>query len=338
MDKPRLILSSDLVVTGQDARSLARLCKKGSLERVRHGVYLKTEDWSKQTPKAKYGFNAQAFRHLAPADPVFCFVTAGLLWGLWIVGVPRDLYVRTEVTAGGQSRNGVRRRIGAETDGIVRCGQLLITDKLTTTIALINKFSFPYAVAVCDSSLRPRESHGQVNSFSPPERESTDEAVWDTDCPQGLPLTKAQLVAAAHQLPSQAARDRTLSVIHFATALSGSAGESLSRAKMHQLGFPEPVLQKKYTLRDGSDAFVDFWFKELNLAGEFDGKAKYLRRDWGGGSMEERLWKEKQREDAIRAQGVRFVRWTWREVNNRTLLERLLRQAGLRQNTRHRQK
>ncbi len=107
---------------------------------------------------------------------------------------------------------------------------------------------------------------------------------------------------------------------------------------MHQLGFPAPVLQKKYTLRNGSEAFVDFWFKELNLAGAFDGKGKYLPADFGDGlSMTDRLWREKQREDSIWPQGVRFVRWTCQEVNNRTLLERLLRQAGLRQITTWRQ-
>lgn len=338
MDKPRLILSSDLGTTGQDPRTLAKLCRKGSLERLRQGVYLKKEEWTTLTPKAKYGLKAEAFGHLAPVEPVFCYVTAGLLWGLWIVGTPSELHVRTLVTAGGQSRNGVRRRIGKETDAFVRCGQLLVTDKLTTTIALIDKFAFPYAVAVCDSSLRPRDSRRQVNSFLPPGQESAAEALWDTDCPQGPPLTREGLIAAAMMLPSRAARDRTLAVIAFASALSGSAGESISRATIHQLGFPAPVLQKQFLLRDGSDAFVDFWFKELNLAGEFDGRAKYLRADWGGGSMQDRLWREKQREDAIRAQDVRFVRWTWREATNRALLERLLREAGLRQTNTRRQK
>lgn len=339
MDNPRLILSSDLAITGQDPRTLAKLCKKGTLERLRQGVYLETKEWSKLSPKAQYGLRAEAFRRLTPSEPVFCYATAALLWGLWIVGTPSDLHVRTEVTTGGQSRNGVRRRIGASSDGVLRCGQLLITDKLTTTLALINKFAFPYAVAVCDASLRPLDGRGQVNSFLPPGQKTTAEAVWDTDCPQGIPLTKEELVAAAQRLPSQAARARTLAVIKFSSAMSGSAGESLSRAKMHQLGFPAPVLQKKYTLRNGSEAFVDFWFEELNLAGEFDGKGKYLRADFGGGlSMTDRLWREKQREDAIRAQGVRFVRWTWQEVNNRPLLERLLRQAGLRQITTRRQK
>lgn len=338
MNTPRLILTSALAGTGQDARTLAKLCKAGFLKRVRQGVYVKTKNWSQLTPKTKYGLTAEALRHLAATEPVFCYVTAGLLWGLWIVGVPHDLYVRTEVTIGGRSSQGVKRFLGAPTDGVERCGQLLITDKLTTTIALINKFDFPYAVAVCDSSLRPLDSKTQVNTFTAPDREQSGDAFWDTDSPQGEPLRKDELLAAAARLPSRAARERATAVIHFASALSGSAGESISRAKMFQLGFPAPVLQQPFRLRDGKVAQVDFWFKELGLAGEFDGKAKYLRTDWAGGSMQNRLWEEKQREDQIRVQGVHFVRWTWQELLDTKAFAQLLRAAGLHQGKPRKQK
>ena len=335
MDKPHLILSSELGFTGQDPRTLARRCRKGTLKRIRQGVYLETKEWEELSRTARHGLKAEAFRHLAPTEPVFCYATAALLWGLWIVGTPSLVHVRTEVRDGGRNRNGIRRRIGAKSDGVVRCGQLLVTDKLTTSIALINKLSFPYAVAVCDSSLRPLDHRGQVNVFTAPGMETTAEADWLADCPQGQPLTREELEAAALLLPSRAARERTLAVIAFASPLSGSAGESICRAKMQMHGFPAPVLQKKFTLRDGSAAFTDFWFEELNLAGEFDGKGKYLRNGWGGGlPMEQRLWKEKLREDDIRGQGVRFVRWTWSDLQDRGRFEQLLRQAGLPQQRR----
>jgi len=306
--------------------------------RIRQGIYVDTSEWESLSRPAQYGLRAEAFRCLTPVEPIFSYATAALVWGLWIVGTPTALHVRTEATAGGRNRNGVVRHIGGASDGVVRCGQLLISDKLTTTMQLINKLSFPYAVAVCDSSLRPMDNKGQVNHFVPPGRESFGEAVWVTDCPQGPPLHLDDLKTAAMALPSQAARTRTLAVINFASALSGSAGESISRAKMHLMRFPVPVLQKEITLRDGSTAFVDFWFKEQKLAGEFDGKAKYMRRDWSGGSMEDRLWNEKRREDDIRGQGVRFVRWTWQEINDNNRFEMLLRQAGLPQTSTRKQK
>ncbi|WP_227878512.1 hypothetical protein [Arthrobacter dokdonensis] len=37
-------------------------------------------------------------------------------------------------------------------------------------------------------------------------------------------------------------------------------------------------------------------------AGEFDGRGKYLRKDWAGGrSLQDRIMAEKNREDQIRA-------------------------------------
>lgn len=337
MDHPKLIHSSDLALTGEDPRTLAKLSQRGTLVRIRQGVYVDKNQWRKLSKNAQYGLRAEAFRHLAVAEPVYNYATAAVLWGLWIVRTPEFLHVRISPVAGGRNRNGVRRRIGLPNDGIVRCGQFLITDKLTTTLQLISKLTFPYAVAVCDSSLRPQEYRGQVNSFAVSSSEVFGEAAWDTDYPQGQPLRKEDLIAAAQFLPSRAARDRTLAVIQFASALSGSAGESISRAKMHQMGFPAPILQQKFTLRNGQLALVDFWFKEVQLAGEFDGKAKYFRADWSGGSMEDRLWKEKQREDDIRSQGARFVRWTWQDIQDTDRFERLLRSAGLRQsNTRRR--
>lgn len=330
MNNPRLILPSDFRLAGQDPRVLAQRTKKGELVRVRRGVYTKSSDWTSANPAERYGLQAAAFQALAPRQPVFCHATAARLWGLWIVGLPNKLHVVTEVVTSGRSNNGVIRRTGSLTDNVVQCGSFRLTDKLTTAFALIRTLSFPYAVAVCDSALRrPEQKHAVNHMVSLHLRPLAQEPSWETDGPQGPAVTPYEFRELAALLPSRAARERALTVINFASALSGSAGESISRARMHQLGFPAPILQKEFTLRTGKAAFVDFWFRDLGLAGEFDGKAKYLRADWDGGSMEERLWKEKLREDDIRSQGVRFVRWTWCEVDNRNTFEQLLRRAGL---------
>lgn len=330
MNNPRLILPADLRLIGQDPTVLVRRCNKGELVRVRRGAYTKSTDWNELGLLSRYGLQAAAFQALTPRQPVFTHASAALLWGLWIVGVPRRLHVVTDVVTSGRSKNGVIRHVGSLEQNTVRCGPFLLTNKAVTTMALIKELSFPYAVAVCDSALRNPDDRQAVNQFAVADTVRTaHQPLWVTDGPQGAAVPVGDLLNAAEHLASRAARERTLAVVNFASALSGSAGESISRAKMHQLGFPAPVLQKQYTLRDGSDASVDFWFKEQNLAGEFDGKTKYLRADWGGGSMEERLWKEKRREDDIRGQGVGFVRWTWHELRNREQFAALLRRAGV---------
>ncbi|MHA7269738.1 hypothetical protein [Arthrobacter sp. HLT1-20] len=331
MNNPRLILPSDLRLVGHDSRKLAQLHNKGELVRIRRGVYAKTTDWNNSCPAQQYGLRAAAFQALASRQPVLCHATAALLWGLWIVGMPAKLHVVTEVATSGRSNNGVIRHVGSSTQGVVQCGQFLLTDKLTTTFSLIKALSFPYAVAVCDSSLRTPEPRHAVNQFAQPGADSRlHETSWLADGPQGPALSLADLRDAAGQLASKAARERTLAVINFASHRSGSAGESLSRAKMHQFGFPTPELQHPFKLLNGHNAAVDFWFDEQKTAGEFDGKGKYLRSDWGDGlSIQERVLKEKRREDQIRALGVNFVRWDWAEMMNRERFIGLLRQAGI---------
>lgn len=333
MNMPRLILPSDLECVGRDRRALVSMCNKGELTRIRRGVYVLAKEWEQLRPLQQYGLRTSALQHAARQQPVLAHETAGVLWGLWIVGTPKLIHVMTEVTSGGRNENGVIRHRGSLTDGVLLCGPFRLTDKLTTVMQLIVNLDFPRAVAVCDSSLKAFDRQRAYNNFDQIGADPrTLDPTWQTAFVQGATLQRGELQTAANKLPSKAATMRAQTVINFASSLSGSAGESLSRAKMHMFGFPAPVLQKKFTLRDGHDAFTDFWFKEINLAGEFDGREKYLRAGWGKGmSIQDRVMREKDREDAIRAQGVGFVRWTWAEMMNGERFIYLLRQAGLRQ-------
>lgn len=79
--------------------------------------------------------------------------------------------------------------------------------------------------------------------------------------------------------------------------LSESPGESLSRLRMKEYGFPDPVLQQ--VLRVGSQflARVDFYWRRWRLVGEFDGMGKY--------ETGQTLAQEKVREDDLRDRGSR---------------------------------
>ena len=336
MNTPRLISAAQYDRCGRDRRKLATRQQRGELVRVRRGIYVETAEWKNLSGKERYGLRALACAQLAVREPVFCHATAALLWGLWVVGTPQKLHSVTEVTSSGRSSNGIVRHIGSRTEGIQRCGPLLITGKRTTTMELISTLAFPYAVAVCDSALRtPRRDRG-INHFEDPDADLFQwAAVWELDEPQGAALLPEELRAAAELLPSKAARSRTLRVIDFASASSGSAGESLSRVKMFELGFPRPVLQEPFLLTEDRDALVDFWFKKERIVGEFDGMGKYLRSDWGKGlSLTDRIMAEKRRENQIRAQVSGFARWDWKDLKNTEQFVFILRQAGLRQGPR----
>jgi len=119
--------------------------------------------------------------------------------------------------------------------------------------------------------------------------------------------------------------------VAFADGRAESPGESLSRARMHELGFPPPRLQVEFARgSEGSDR-VDFDWPEFGLFGEFDGDAKYLdARMRAGRPIEQIILAEKKRTERItRRWRRREVRWDWRTAWSPDRLRRCLLEAGL---------
>jgi hypothetical protein len=111
--------------------------------------------------------------------------------------------------------------------------------------------------------------------------------------------------------------DRALNI---AQGRSESPLESLSLARFAELGFAQP--QQQHGILIGRDRYrVDFFWPEVGVVGEADGRLKY--------SSNEDLWREKRREDAIRREVAGFIRWTWTDAWTSTPLGALLRSAGI---------
>ncbi|MFZ3451651.1 hypothetical protein [Arthrobacter sp. 7Tela_A1] len=77
-----------------------------------------------------------------------------------------------------------------------------------------------------------------------------------------------------------------------------------------------PELQKSFNSPGGRLlGRTDFFWKQQELVGEFDGTVKYGKTQTDGRAQPEHaLLQEKRREDAIRATGVGFLRWSWSEL------------------------
>jgi hypothetical protein len=96
---------------------------------------------------------------------------------------------------------------------------------------------------------------------------------------------------------------------------SESPGESVSRVRLHQDGLPAPEPQQDIYDEDGRlVARVDFFWEEQRTIGEFDGKIKYGRLLKPGQSIEDVVFAEKVREDALRDLGWQIVRWLWADL------------------------
>jgi hypothetical protein len=120
-------------------------------------------------------------------------------------------------------------------------------------------------------------------------------------------VTRGELVAAvlagAHRPGiAQAARALGLS-----DGRAESPLESRGRLALGASGLPRPELQVEIHDATGFIGRVDGWYEEAAVAVEFDGKVKYTDPRYAS-SPGDVLWKEKRREDRMRAVGIRVVR------------------------------
>jgi len=115
--------------------------------------------------------------------------------------------------------------------------------------------------------------------------------------------------------------------VDFLDVRSESPGDSVSRVRLMEEGLPRPEPQQEIFGRDGRlVARVDFGWKEHKTVGEFDGKIKYGRLLKPGQRIEDVLFEEKLREDAVRDLGLQVVRWISRDLYRPGVLrERVLR-------------
>ncbi len=94
-----------------------------------------------------------------------------------------------------------------------------------------------------------------------------------------------------------------------------SPGESVTRVQFYRYGIPEPTLQYPVRRRDGRTVGIaDFSWEDHRHLGEFDGKVKYLNLLRPGESPSDCVFREKQREDAMRADRRGMTRFVWSMV------------------------
>jgi hypothetical protein len=282
-----------------ERRALARDVERGLKVRLRRGVYASAEEVELLDSAGRAVVHMRALDAVSPERPVFSHWSAVVLHGLPFL-VERTSVV--EVTDPGRSRavDGTRLHIIALTDSdVAEVGGLLCTSPARTVIDVAGGAAFGQGVAVADAALHARRVH-----------------LGDLD-------------AARRRAGFRRSFKRIDDVLAFADEACESPGESLSRATMHRLGLPTPVLQ--HTIRDagGFVARVDFYFPDQHAVGEMDGKAKYVDPKMNKGDPARVVYEEKLREDRVRALGLGVARWGWAEASNPLLLGRRLAAVGV---------
>jgi hypothetical protein len=283
---PDLLRRRELLAAGVTADEVRRLLHTGDLVAVRRGAYARRGTMPAD-PVSRHALQARAAVRELTAGAVVSHASAAVLHGLPLWNIP---LTRVQVTR--NRRSGARRtatldvRAAAlDADETVLVGPTTVTSAARTVADLARTVPFEQAVVVADAALH-----------------------------RGL-VTRSDLVEALARAPHRPGNPRARRVVQFADGRSESVGESRSRYALHLARLPTPDLQWVVHAVDGAQlARVDFAWPAAGVVGEFDGRVKYGRSLTPGREPGEVVFAEKLREDAIRARGLRVVRWTWPDL------------------------
>jgi hypothetical protein len=289
-----------------------RSVRAGRFRRLCHAVYIPGHVWERLTRDEQFRARVHAVARAARQGLVFSHLSAAALWRLPMVGTwPQAPEVLRDSASGGRSRPGYRAHLAAEPAVTVLLDEVRITTLATTVVDVARTAQLGTAVTMADAALAGvTPAGGSTSTFA---------------------VTRRELLDALAESPAKKGRARCANVLELADGASGSPGESVSRVGMHLQGLPAPVLQNEFRDSRGLIGYVDFWWPEFGLIGEFDGLGKYTRLDMlAGRSPAEAVIAEKVREDRLRALGPRVVRWGWDAAISPLRLGEVLRRAGLR--------
>lgn len=305
---PELLFTADAEAYGAGRHSLALRCRNGELFRLRAGVYIRSDVWQQLPAWDRERVQIRAAALQGQGTRILIQQSAAVIWGLPVLDRSAEVLLLASPPSHGRRRGDLRWTERRLLEPVAHRDGLALTTRAQTVLDMAAYLDFVRAVPAMDHVLRP-------------------------DPARALPaLGKDPLRQLAKSLPGRAGQIRAVRVIDFADPHAESPGESYSRAVLHRHGFPPPELQHEFLTSAGRFR-TDFYWQEQGLVGEFDGAVKYgangsvLPPSW------ETLTMEKRREDAIRATGISFVRWSWPDIGRpaehpESLVQRMLR-AGL---------
>ncbi|WP_172979853.1 type IV toxin-antitoxin system AbiEi family antitoxin domain-containing protein [Agromyces agglutinans] len=331
-----LIRAARLTEVGWHPSTVERMTRAGVLVRVRRGVYAAGPAWRAAGVDERYRLRIHAEALEARSTLCVSHRSAAAFHGLPAVGRWPDAVETTAVSATG-GRSGGRRsvhRAGPAPEWVVIDG-VRVTSLVRTLADVSITSPMRVSVPMLDAALRahaPGLRMGRSRDLPPvPTPAPTPARVRARSgaAPASFDL-RAQVLAEIAAIDPVRGRRRAEASVRFADARAENAGESLSRVVIHESGFVAPDLQVQIDGVLGSYAIADFLWRGIRRIGEFDGTQKYLRsREVSGLDPATVVFREKQREDALRRLGFGMTRWDWAMLMQPTRLAALLRDAGV---------
>jgi hypothetical protein len=289
--------SRDLLARGYTPNEIAREARSGRLVRLRRGAYLRPDELA-DDPVERHRLLVTATVPLLAPGAVVSHRSAAVLHGLPVWKDTLEHVDVTRTSGSGNRRGHLHVHVASVAPAeLVELVGTPVTSAARTVVDLGRSIPLAQAVASGDAALR---------AGLPPA--ALQESLWLASGRRGI-----------------AAARRAVALLD---PRSESAGESASRVALVDLGLAPSSLQ--HEVWDDAGRLVgraDFAWEEHRTLGEFDGRVKYgaLRRP--GQRVEDVVWAEKRREDALRDLGWQVVRWTWADLLKPWLIAERLQRA-----------
>lgn len=256
--------------------------RKRSLLSVRRGVYAVRASYDGLDPISRHRVDTQAALLVLTSPTTLSHETAAIWSGLELLQPSLDvLHVTRPELRASRLEAGIHHHPGSLPDGHARrLGSVALTDDSRTAVDVARTNDFPCGLAAVDSALRAGTRPSDLREV----------LFYCASWPGARGASRA--VAAGD-------------------GRAANPGESWSRAALIAAGL-EPT-QLQFPVRDsgGLIGYADFAWWPVRVLGEFDGRWKY-GTDPASAALA--VWREKKREDRLRAQGYEVVRWTWSDL------------------------
>lgn len=293
-----IITRRDAIARGYTDAELYRAKRQGELVSVGQGAYAHAERYRHLDGAGRHRLAIHASVARMMNRAVISHVSAAVLHGLDVWGLDLSkVHVTLRQGSGGTTLS--RRVLHAgpvEADDVTVVDGMEVTTPARTVVDIACTAGFEEAVVVGDHALRAGTT------------------------------TLAKLHIAIDRARYRMGVVQARRVVEFLDVLAESVGESRSRAKIVEAGFPKPELQQPiYDNLGNLVARVAFLWREFGIIGEFDSAARCSMI--AGGVECEVFSAGRRREERLRALGYVVVRWTWEDLECPQQLRALLAQA-----------
>jgi hypothetical protein len=284
-----VVLRRQALDAGLDSEDFRELLRGRALVRLRRGAYTTSELWADLDDAGRHILCCRAVLLALDRPAVLSHTSAAAVLGLplWDVDLTTVHVTRADLHSARLESGVEHHSAQLDEDQIVQAHGMYVTRPARTVVDVARECGFESGVVTADAAL-----HAGLIDRDELLRTHGEMAHW-----------RGARVAGR--------------VLSFADGRSESVGESRARVCFATVGLPKPELQYKVTLDTGKDAFLDFYFVAERTGGEFDGQLKYrVPPRAGQAAVEQVLWRERQREEAIRRAGHELCRLVWSDLGH----------------------